>query len=121
MDVTTIVTATIAGASGIGGGYLGMRQQLQTTREQARAEREREREKHKAKSETRGSIFSSRPITGSSTSSVSSDACSLRVAHFPLASTANGQETSTSCTTAWRLLVLTESGRLQSNCLGSFR
>lgn len=41
MDVTTILTAAIAGLSGITGGYLGMRQQATTIRDQLRAERER--------------------------------------------------------------------------------
>jgi hypothetical protein len=44
VDVTTILAAAIAGASGVGAGYLGMRQQAITMREQLRAERDREHE-----------------------------------------------------------------------------
>jgi hypothetical protein len=44
LDATTILTAAIAGISGIGGGYIGMGQQVTTMREQLRAERERSRE-----------------------------------------------------------------------------
>jgi hypothetical protein len=53
VDVTTIVTAAVAGMSGIGGGYLGMRQQLQAVREQFRAELEREREQRQEERQDR--------------------------------------------------------------------
>jgi hypothetical protein len=42
VDVTTIVTAAVAGTSAIAGGYLSMRQQLKTAREQLRSERDRD-------------------------------------------------------------------------------
>jgi hypothetical protein len=44
VDATTILTAAIAGLAGIGGGWLSMRQQVATMREQLRAERDRARE-----------------------------------------------------------------------------
>jgi hypothetical protein len=47
MDPTTIVTAAIAGLSGVTGGFLAVRQQAATAREQLRAEREKESDKRR--------------------------------------------------------------------------
>jgi hypothetical protein len=49
VDLTTIFAAAIAGASGVGAGYLGLRQQALTMREQLRAERDRDREQRSDK------------------------------------------------------------------------
>lgn len=49
MDVTTILAAAIAGGSGVGAGYLGMRQQSQTMRLQLIAERDRDHEQRTEK------------------------------------------------------------------------